>query len=212
MTLIKRARANGAATALVLRRPVVEAIDNAPPASSPEVLALQAEIDRLETQLAEQRRSTERAIIAAHREGRDEVVADDAARIAAIERGIDAALTTWRDRLAEIDRLAVVLARAALAKVFGDDADRAGRVARAIEHRVAQLQPRMIVGVTVSADDFAGGTLADLAARLDPSVALTAAPGAPGSCRIDLRLGTVDLDPATQWMILDRALRELEAA
>lgn len=211
MTLIKQARAEAAATPLVLRRPP-EPIAEVIAMPSAETLALKADIERLETDLAEQRRAAKHAVAAARREGHDDAVADDAARTAAMAEVAGEALKAWRERLAEVEQLALSLARVALAKVFGDEADRSGLVASAIAHRVAQLEPHLIVGVTVSDQDFAGDAFDTLRARIDPAIGLTATAVAAGHCRIDLKLGAIELDPANQWAVLDRALGAMAAA
>jgi len=69
-----------------------------------------------------------------------------------------------------------------------------------------------VVGVRVSAADFPGDALEALGARID--VARTRLAIDPdldaGGCRIDLKLGAIDVEPARQWAILDGALAAME--
>ncbi|HEX4695797.1 hypothetical protein [Sphingomonas sp.] len=207
--LIKRASAGDAA--MPLPRPAtVAATDTETLTVDPRIAELETEVARLQAELADERRAAAEAIAVARLAGRGDAAADDEGRTAAVERGLGDALAAWTDRLAEIDRLAVMLARTALAKVFGDDDDRADRVARTIAHHLGRLGEQAVIGVRVSAADFADEQLAALdSAR---GRVATDAVLAAGECRIDLKLGAIDVDPALQWVVLDRALAELERA
>lgn len=116
---------------------------------------------------------------------------DTERRLASARELAEVALVSWRDRLGEMDVLAALLARGAVAKVFSPHADLADLVGRAISAKVARLRKQSVVVVRVSSKDFA--TSDDVAAAsegfeimLDPMLK-------SGECRIDLRLGEVDL-------------------
>ena len=165
-------------------------------APDPRLAELEAEIARLEAALVSHKREAARAIEAARAEG----------------RGLADARAAWDKRLEELELLAVTLARAALGKMFGESSDLGELVTRTVAHHVAGLAADSVVGVRVSAADFPGDALDTLSARID--VARTRLAIDPdldaGECRIDLKLGAIDVEPARQWAILDGALAAME--
>jgi type III secretion protein L len=192
------------------RRPPEAVVKAAAP--DPRLAELEAEIARLEAMLVSQKKEAVRAIEAAKAEGRDAAVAADASRTALVERGLAEARAAWDKRLEELELLAVTLARAALAKMFGDSADLGELVTRTVAHHMAGLAADSVVGVRVSAADFSGDALDALSARI--AIARTRLAIDPdldaGGCRIDLKLGAIDIEPARQWAILDGALAAME--
>jgi len=184
------------------------------PAPDPRLAVMEAEIERLKTAIETHKRGAAEAIEAAREEGRAAAIADDAARTKLVERALDGARDAWDTRLEELDILAVKLARAALAKIFGERADLAELVAQAVAHRLHGLAAEAVVAVRVSAADFPGEALDALAARLDvvrSRLVVDPDLGA-GGCRIDLTLGAIDVEPARQWVVIDRALAAMERA
>lgn len=210
--LIKEPHALASVGALpaATRRDAAAAVETVAP--DPRLAELEAEIARLEAALAVQKREAARAIEAARAEGRDAAVATDASRTALVERGLAEARAAWDQRLDELELLAVTLARAALGKMFSESADLGELVTRTVAHHVAGLATDSVVGVRVSAADFPGDALDSLAARID--VARTRLAIDPdldaGACRVDFKLGAIDVEPARQWAILDGALAAME--
>lgn len=210
--LIKEPQALASIGALPVapRRDRDTAVETAAP--DPRLSELEAEIARLEAALVSHKREAASAIEAARAEGRDAAVAADAKRTALVERGLAEARAAWDSRLEELELLAVALARAALAKMFGDSPDLGELVTRTVAHHLAGLATDSVVGVRVSADDFPGDALDALSARID--LARTRIAIDPdldaGGCRIDLKLGAIDVEPARQWAILDGALAAME--
>ena len=213
--LLKQGQALEAVGALPISRakraaePVIER-----PAPDPRLAVMEAEIERLKAALETQKRAAAEAIEAAREEGRAAAVADDARRTKLVERALGEARQAWDTRLGELDILAVKLARAALAKIFGQDADRAEQVAQTVAHHLQGLAADAVIGVRVSAEDFPGDALAALGARLDVARSrLVVDPDlGPGGCQIDLTLGAIDVEPARQWAVIDRALAAMERA
>lgn len=213
--LIKQGQALNAVAALPVaraHRAAAPLVDR--PVPDPRLATMEAEIERLETVIETQQRAAAEAIEAAYKEGRAEAVAEDAKRTKLVERALGDAREAWDARLGELDILAVKLARAALAKIFGDRADLAGLVAETVAHHLQGLAADAVVGVRVSAEDFPGEALDALGARLDVArsrLAIDPDLGA-GGCRIDLKLGAIDVEPARQWAVIDRALAAMERA
>lgn len=177
-------RAVDLADALEIRSPAEIALDDA-----------REQIARLEAQLvaADEEHRTARDV--AYAEGLEEggKRADDGVerRLALVRETGEAALDVWRARLGEIDILAAMLAQGAMAKVFSPHADLADLVTRAIGAKIARLRVESVVAVRVSNEDFA-----------EPSAVVAVAGGAEiicdpllksGECRIELRLGEVEV-------------------
>jgi type III secretion protein L len=213
--LIKQRHALAAVAALPVAPPKHDAkaaVDL--PAPDPGLAELEAEIARLEAALAAQKSDAASAIDTARKEGRAEAVADDAKRITLVERGLTEARDAWDARLEDLDVLAVKLARAALAKMFGESADLGELVTRTVAHHLAGLAADAVIGVRVSAEDFPGEAIDALGLRLDLARSrLAVDPDLDaGGCRIDLKLGAIDVEPARQWAIIDRTLAAMERA
>lgn len=213
--LIKRGQAIAAVAALPPARPSSDPAA-APdlPAPDPRLAALEAEIERLETALVDQKKEAAGAIDAALRDARAEAVAKDERRTELVERGLVEARDAWDARLEDLELLAVKLARAALAKIFGEAPDLGEQVARTIAHHLGELGADAVIGVRVSARDFSSDAIETLGTRLDLARSrLTADPDLrSGACHIDLRLGAIDVEPARQWAVIDRALGAMERA
>lgn len=213
--LLKQGQALQAVAALPAARPHRAAepvVDR--PAPDRRLAALENEIARLKGLLDKQEREAARAIEAARKEGRADAIADDAKRTKLVERALGEARDAWDARLEALDILAVKLARAALAKMFGDDAELGDLVTRTIAHHLGGIAAEAVVGVRVSAEDFPGEAIDALAARLDVArsrLSIDPDLGA-GGCRIDLTLGAIDVEPARQWAVIDRALAAMERA
>ena len=184
------------------------------PEPSEAELALAAathEIERLQAALAEMRKRAPEAEALAHEAGRQrglEEAADETDRlIAAVCAGVGHASAAWNDRLAELDALAAMLAQASLSKLFGDAPDLTELVTRSIRQRTQTLGRESVVSIRVSGADFPDDAARDALRSaiatgsselvIDPSLTT-------GECRLDLKLGSIDIGVASQWRALDR--------
>ena len=177
-------------------------------------------LEAIEQENAVLRRQLEAAAEAerdAEARGRDEGrrEADEAARVEddrrleALRTGLDGALEKWRERLDALEALAPLIAHAALAKLFDDRDDYAEMATRMVALQIGRMRRDTIVAVHVSPRDFGDEeSLAGLAARLGAGeLALGRDPAlGPGECRIDLRLGHVDVSVPGQWAQLSSLL------
>lgn len=160
--------------------------------------AMAAEISRLRKSLADAVTKGEddaaEALAQGHAAGLAEAEDREADRLAAIGAGVEAAGQALADRLDLLDHLAPQLARAALAKLFGATQSWAPMVEATLVHQLAELRHAAVVAVRVSPLDFADATALDFGSdvTLDPQLAA-------GACRIELKLGQVDLDVRGQW-------------
>jgi len=184
------------------------------PEPSEAELALAAamrEIERLQTALAEMRARAPEAERLAHEAGRQqglEEAEEKADRVvAAVCAGVDQARAAWNDRLAELDALAAMLAQASLSKLFGEASDLAELVTRSIRHRTQILGRESVVSIRVSGEDFPDAVAREAlrSAVAAGSSELVVDPAlSTGECRLDLKLGSMDVGVASQWRELDR--------
>ncbi|PSJ42205.1 FliH/SctL family protein [Allosphingosinicella deserti] len=187
-----------------------------PPRHDPrddELASLRKEVAALQEALKAAAQAQQSAVAKAREEARIEGLRaaekDDKARSATLRATGDKALQLWREKLAELDGLAAALAREALEKLLGPAAMEAELVQRALTRHLAMLGREAVLAIHVSADDFDE----DEARRLEEAGA-----NAPirrdsalsaGECRIDLKLGHVDIGPRTQWSLLRAELDAL---
>ena len=192
----------------------------APPRIDPEILALRGEVERLtrdlasrDNQVAELRSEVEAARRDGIERGREAGLEAGAARAEAtldrLQRGVDVAVGQLARDLISMERLAVALAREGLSKVLGEDADRASLVTQIIRTQVAQLEAQAVLCIEVSPQDFPdAASLSDLA--VGPGIRTEAVSSlASGDCRIQLKLGALEVGLDRQWTNLSAILDDL---
>jgi flagellar biosynthesis/type III secretory pathway protein FliH len=182
-----------------------------------ECIALREEVAQLGAALVAAKADRERAVEQARGEGREaglaEAVRDDAERHVLLSDGIEAAARSLSERLDNLEQLAPLLASAALEKLFGADAPWAAMVEATLVRQLGALRRSSVTAVRVSAWDFAAEPLAGLCVRLgDPALDLSTDPDlAAGECRIECRLGEIDLSVPGQWQTLAALLDRMVA-
>ncbi|MFT4025400.1 MAG: hypothetical protein QM676_01165 [Novosphingobium sp.] len=127
-----------------------------------------------------------------------------------IEQAV-AALADGRDRM---EALALLVARTALEKLFGDDAGRKATVADLVKLQLEALERHMLLRIEVSRIDFPDTReLAELAGKsgLGPDQISANPDLAPGACRMQMRVGSLDLGLDQQWGAVRDLLDELAA-
>jgi flagellar biosynthesis/type III secretory pathway protein FliH len=167
------------------------------------------EIARLEAEVAAARREGEAL---GHAEGLKAGAEVGVQALARLGEGIDQASRQLAEALSALDRLAVAVARNGLAKVLGDPELHAQLLGAALRHQLANLQAQAVLVVEVSRRDFADpDALAALARAADrPGLELQASSDLdPGECRINLRLGALEVGVGQQWGRLRAELDDL---
>jgi flagellar assembly protein FliH len=173
------------------------------------------EIERLGKALDDAGAEAQAAILDARAEGRSEGLADAEAReedrVAALRDGIGEAAGAFATRLDLLDALAPQLVRTALGKLF-DAPERWCEIAEAmLVRQLGTLRRSAVVAVQVSAMDFpdpaAIRALDGGAVRVETDSGLRA-----GACRIECKLGAIDLDVREQWQVLAGLLDEMGQA
>lgn len=182
--------------------------------------ALSAEIARLKAALgaAEARHAEELKKAAAdsfadgERAGRADAARNEAASLEALRAGIAAGVAGIGRRFDQLESLAGALCRVALEDVFSPSHDYREQCARMLRRQIETLKPDTVLGVAVSAADFQeDGALTDLARefglepanfRIDPALEA-------GACRLQLRLGQLDLSLSDHWDGLCAAFRAM---
>ncbi|PTS90563.1 hypothetical protein DBR17_01175 [Sphingomonas sp. HMWF008] len=175
-----------------------------------------AEIARLQAQLIEASAAAERDASEAYAAGvaDGQQATDDrvAQRLERLDAALSVAHDDWHARLAEMDTLAVQLARTTLAKLFSESRDLGDLVARAITRKVATMRSESVVAITVSASDFADAPSIEALQRHIPTEGMALVRDtalAAGTCRLDLKLGHVDLSIEALADEVDEALAGL---
>lgn len=202
--------------------PVLDTLVRQVPSPNPEA-PLNAEIARLneriaalEYEVAGHPAAIEEAQRQGVADGREAAVADYAAAqsesLAALRQGVDDAVAVFAGRMAALDELAAVLASECLAAMFGDPGERGRQLADAIRHQVKRLGSSAILKVSLSSHDIGDDTaLTALADELGyPALHLARDHGlGRGECRMQLRLGEVDVGIDSQFARLRAALHAL---
>lgn len=179
---------------------------------------LEAEIAALKQELAAAEAAHKKALIAAREKGRADAeaafVRDEEKALALLREGIETTAAATRQKIAALDALALLLCQTALEKVFADAADFSDLITRAIRRQMINLRNGALLRVCVSARDFTDdAALAALRAGLgerhfeivrDPDLV-------SGACRMDLRLGHIDLNVSEHWEALRANLRAFAA-
>lgn len=213
--LLKGSAAAFAARPLVARTGAVLEIvstEPSPSTESPELEALRAECGRLSEALAAAGHRADEAIAAALEQGRADARADDAKKLASLGEALGRASVVWRDRLASLDGLAAQLVGASVSKIFGDWDEGAELVIRAVRARLKILRREAVVAVQVSAADFPDQAALEATAEQvgSPGCRLLIDPDlSAGDCRIDLKLGAVDVAPRGQIAAIAALLEAL---
>ncbi len=187
-------------------------------ARDPALSSQELEISRLRDALGVAEKKLDELVAAAReqgrKEGRESAARDEAKALAALESGVSDAVTLVRAKADELEGLALAVAETALANVFANPKLHRQLVADAILKQLREVRRETVLAVHVSPADFpdAGG-LAELARTLGHAdIRLLHNPSlGQGACRIDLRLGAIELSLPEHWEAIRTRLKELAA-
>ncbi len=186
------------------------------PSKSSDLIALEHEVSHLRRLLRESAEGRAEAVERARALARADAEAlhkrADAEALDVLRGGVASAIEEMKARVLQEQTLALLLAQVALEKVFGDAPDFRELVARAIHHQVKALRRESIVSVHVSAEDFRDeSALTAIATALGgEQVNVVQDAGlASGDCRINLRLGHIELSISEHWQRLQDEFRRL---
>lgn len=181
-----------------------------------ELARLKAEIERMTAARAQDAAEAAKAIEAAreqgHGEGLVEAQTGEADRLAALGTMLKESVAVFTARLEVLDALAPALARTALAKLFEGADGWAAPVEAMLARQLGALRRGTLIAVRVSPQDFPDAqALAALSDALDIEGLGLASDRAlrAGGCRIECRLGQIDLDVREQWQALSALLEEM---
>jgi flagellar assembly protein FliH len=183
-----------------------------PPSTEISETALMAERIRelensLERERSERQEACEAALAAGREEGKREAESDAADRLRILREALERAASEVSEAIDQRGDLAVAISRAALSKIFGEGNAFGPMVEAIVRQYLAQAASGTVIGVRVSADDFADdASLATLSAVHASVRIVREAKLAAGSCLFDLTLGTVDGSVAVQAQAVDTLL------
>ncbi len=187
--------------------------------------AQERRIDELQDELADLRRALAEAeakrradVDCAREEERQAVTAEfrrdeDAAR-ALLGSGLRDAIDKLNKHFAEADKFGLTLALVALERVIAEPTLYQKLITEAIGVQVSNLRHDTVIAVSVSDIDFPDQTALDgLAETLGADTKVMASDSLrAGECRVDLRLGAIDISLPDYWQRLqEQCRRVLEA-
>ncbi|MFZ2031069.1 MAG: hypothetical protein WAU68_12215 [Vitreimonas sp.] len=191
-----------------------------PPARTPtleerRIAHLEAEIDALQEALRGAETTRLSDIDAARTAGHDEAIANfkrsEEDALVTLQSGLASALAKLDAHFADADKFGLVFALAAIERLVTEPSRYQELLAACINEQVSGLRRDTIVSIVVSAEDFRDEVrLANLAAALGASVIITTDDNiVAGSCRIELRLGAIDVSLPQYWTKLQAQCRRL---
>ncbi len=116
-------------------------------------------------------------------------------------------------KIEELNASAVMICENALARLLGNPARYGELIEVAIKHHLEVLQQDMVINLRVSAEDFPQQeSLAAIAnaAKTSPASVEHDPSLKSGSCRVELRLGTIDISLPEYWNALQRSFSRLK--
>lgn len=202
--------------------PVADVVRHDPPKPDPR----KAELDRLHALLAEHTAALKEAkaeVAKARTEGEAagraaaEMAVEDSREQALelLRGGIERALGTLADGREQMEVLALLVARTALEKLFGDDRGRKEAVGALVMRQLQSVERQTLLRIEVSRQDFPDTReLAAFATEIGADEKLVSANAEfpAGACRMQLRVGTLDVGVDQQWRAVRDVLDELAAA
>jgi len=192
-------------------------------AEDPQVLALQADLQQLksqlaqgETEMADLRNQLGTAFEQGEAKGREaglrEAEASEARRLARLEAGIDHALAAFEEVLGGLERLAPALAHDALAGMIGSADERLQLIEAVVRHQLTVIEAGSALHIEVSAADFVDDDALEAFEKgLGPQAPVVRASVAlkSGECRVKLKLGAIEVGPDQQWDRLGPLLQDM---
>lgn len=171
---------------------------------------VQAEADKaaLAGQVEEARAQGEAAGRAAAQREFDD---DRTEALSALRQAIAALFEQWSAKLSGIEGAAHLIAIATVEKLIGDAAAYKDFVAATVSHHVQALDRAAVRKLSVSRLDFPSrAEVAGLVEHLgQPSIAVEVLDNLDqGMCEAELRLGRLEIGPATQWTALRAIIEE----
>jgi flagellar biosynthesis/type III secretory pathway protein FliH len=179
-----------------------------------ELAAARAEVERLQNALilarAEGAQAATTAYDEGHADGLKAAKRCEEDQLAVLREGLADAVQAFGSQLERLDGLAPALARQALAKLFDAADNWAAMAEKALALQLGKLRRASVLAVLVSPSDFrdtaALEALGTGSLRVAHDTDLRA-----GACRIECKLGQVEIDMREQWTALAALLDEMSA-
>ncbi|MBC7768227.1 MAG: hypothetical protein H7124_05520 [Phycisphaerales bacterium] len=182
--------------------------------AEPVLTAEQIRIQDLEEALAQQRIAHIDDLKRERSEAKNEAEAafkrDETASLAALEKCLSTAAESLARRIGDLEALAPLLCEIALEGVLARAEDYGDLVERALERQLADIRGESVLKVAVSGADFHDDNALSAMTGRHPGLRIERDAMLPaGSCRIDLRLGQIELSLPNHWRDLQTRLRTL---
>lgn len=174
------------------------------------IVDLRHRIAQMETE-ADQRE--EAAFERGRQDGLDHVAGEENRRLDMLAASLERLQPTRERILADCETLALQLSRTALKRVFGEAELQADLLRATLTYHLSALQRDMVRQVRVSGRDFrSADDLATLGERFPGLAVIADDTLQPGDCKVDLRLGSLDIGLAGQWQRLSVYFDQLAQA
>lgn len=179
------------------------------------ILDLEARIATLTTQAADLRTEAEAALergrTEGHKRGLQSAEDREEERVRTLANAILASRKDMAEALDATERLAALLAKACLDKLFSETDKNADHVCALLRAQMQEFEREQLVAVAVSAEDFSEEGLNRLRELVaNDAVAIRRDPRLPsGSCKLQPRLGEMDIGLDTQWTAIGDLLLEI---
>jgi flagellar assembly protein FliH len=184
------------------------------PQRDPLIVALEQEVEELRADLKQAQDTITKAAEDARAQGRKDAEAaftrDEAKGLALLEGAIETAASEAKAKIAKLDALALLLCETALENAFDRSGDFRDLLTRAIAKQMNGLRREMVLAVHVSPRDFPDeAALGRLQEKLGPNALAIERDDAleAGACRIELRLGHIEIALPLYWRELKAKLR-----
>jgi flagellar biosynthesis/type III secretory pathway protein FliH len=185
-----------------------------PPISDAEYRALEIEVkalrQTLEQSIQDHALALEEASRTAHESALREANEKERERIATLRTEMTQAVGHWRKSLDDMELLALALAHTALDRLLSDPANKHDLVKGSIRRQVESLRRDSILKICVSPEDYSDDTLRHLASEFGKGLIFALDPELQtAACRIQLRLGQIELSLPQHRGALDKLWRSL---
>jgi type III secretion protein L len=213
--IIKSAAANAVVREIPMPQPALVEETRAEERCERRIAELEARIATLTREATDLRADAKAAFVRGEEEGRraGQRQAEDREqeRLAALAQAIANARKELSEALGATERLAALLAKSCLDKLFAEDGENGARVCALLRVQMGRIERQQLIAVEVSPDDFSDEALGQLRAVLaNDAVTIRRNPDLPtGSCRLQPRLGEIDIGLGTQWRAIAGLLERL---
>lgn len=201
-------------------RPAAAFVPPKPPRAATQVCdprhdEAQARIESLEHEIADLKSRHQADLKLAFEKGREDAratqIKQEKAAIERLAATLSDAVQRSADHIGSVEQLALLLCETSLNNLSAQPSAQKELLAHCVRQQIAHLKSELVLAVWVNRHDFSDeAQLQGLAAELKIAAQIRMSDDlAPGDCRIELRLGHIDISMSAYWESLRAELRNL---